>query len=517
MTIGTEAALVSPGGPETVEFLEVEGIHKRFGPVVANIGVNARFQYGHIHALLGENGAGKSTLIKILSGIYEADSGQIRIGGQTHEIHSTADAKRLGIAVVHQHSSLIDRLSVAENIALVSDGLGFLKREVIAQFARTASSLGFAIDPKRSVGSLSMGDRQRVEIIRAMMTQARVLILDEPTATLAPNERVELFALLRKLADTGSAVILVTHRLDEATRYCDAVTILRAGMTVFESQDPRGLTPGDLVLAMVGDVRLDVESRAVVRGPRLLEVSQVRTHCPDSTRFLSVDNLSVASGEIHAVAGVEGNGQSDLAGLLTGAWSPDEGTVTLEGKQIASLNAAVRSEKVAHVPDDESLGFSVKLRVWENLFTEQMLYRRAPSAKTRHAMRGQAAQLVARYNIQPPSVDAVGGQLSGGNRRRVQIAREFSKTAVLVVCNYATKGLDVQSIQQVKNWCRELANSGAAVVYIASDLDEMLEIADSVSVLSRGRLSETRRTSEATSDWLGHLMLATDDGDESSR
>ena len=515
MTIGTEAALVSPGGSETVAFLEVEGIHKSFGPVVANAGVNARFQFGHIHALLGENGAGKSTLIKILSGIYEADSGQIRIRGENHQIRSTADAKRAGIAVVHQHSSLIDRLSVAENIALVSDGLGFLRREVIAQFTRTALSLGFAIDPKRSVDSLSMGDRQRVEIVRAMMTRASVLILDEPTATLAPNERVELFALFEKLAEAGSAVILVTHRLDEATRYCDAVTILRAGTTVFESQNPRGLTPGDLVLAMVGENRLVLDSHPAIPGPSLLEVRNVRTRCPNSKRSLSVDNLTIASGEIHAIAGVEGNGQNDLAGLLTGGWAPDEGEVALEGKRIASLDPAVRSATVAHVPDDESLGFSVKLRVWENLFAEHMLYQRAPSAKTRNVMRDQAAQLVARYNIQPPSVDAVGGQLSGGNRRRVQIAREFSKSAVLVVCNYATKGLDVQSIQQVKNWCRELANGGAAVVYIASDLDEMLEIADTVSVLSRGRLSETRRTADATSDWLGHLMLATEGGGES--
>ena len=220
-----------------MEFLEVEGIHKRFGPVVANIGVNARFRFGHIHALLGENGAGKSTLIKILSGIYEADSGQIRIGGQPHEIRSTADARRLGIAVVHQHSSLIDRLSVAENIALVSDGLGFLKREVIARFARPL--IPGIRDRPEAVGRLAFDGRSPAGGNHSGDDGKRGCSFSTSRPrTLAPNERVELFALLRKLADAGSAVILVTHRLDEATRYCDAVTILRAGVTVFESQDP---------------------------------------------------------------------------------------------------------------------------------------------------------------------------------------------------------------------------------------------------------------------------------------
>ncbi|MCU1570427.1 MAG: ABC-type uncharacterized transport system, ATPase component [Naasia sp.] len=506
----TAPAPSDQGGPELRSSLQVRDVRKHFGPILANDGVNAEFRLGQVHALLGENGAGKSTLIKILSGIYEADGGEILLDGRPVQIRSTADARASGIAVVHQHSALIGRLTVAENIALAHDGLGFPRKAVVSRFTQAAADLGFTIDPRRTVESLSVGDRQRVEIVREMMTAAKVLILDEPTATLAPSERDVLFATLRRLADLGSAVILVTHRLEEAALYCDAVTVLRAGRTVFEHEEPSRLSQADLVRAMVGDVRLVAERHTSPRGEIALSAAGVRSRGPVSGMAIEVAQLTVRSGEILGIAGVEGNGQSDLAEMLSGAVKPDHGSLLLHEREIGALPGHERTSLIAYVPDDESLGFSVNLRVWENLSAEEMLYRRPPTAGNKKAMRARSAELVERFNIRPPSIDAVGGQLSGGNRRRVQIAREFSKTPSLVVCGYATRGLDVQSIQQVKNWCRELANGGAAVVYIASDLEEILDLSDSVAVLARGRLTASRPAVEATTEWIGHAMLSTE-------
>jgi simple sugar transport system ATP-binding protein len=338
------------------------------------------------------------------------------------------------------------------------------------------------------------------------MASARVLVLDEPTAVLADAERAGLFALLRRLARGGTAVVLVTHRLEEATAHCDRVTVLRHGRTVATFDDASAPTERDLVHAMVGELRVLERRPAPPPGPEVLAVHDVRG-APPAGRALDIAELAVASGEVLGVAGVEGNGQSELSALLTGSWRPPTGVVLLHGRPLAQLAPAERLRRIGDIPADERDAVCPELSVWENLAVTCLAWSERPSRRSAARLRTHAAELVERFHVRTPSVEASAGQLSGGNRRRVQLARELSKEPDVLVATYATKGLDVRSIEQVKRWCRDRAAEGGAVVYIASDLDELLDVSDRVAVLARGRITGVLHRDDADAARLGALML----------
>jgi simple sugar transport system ATP-binding protein len=402
----------------------------------------------------------------------------------------------------------VPRLTIAENVTLAEGRLGRLDADTGDRLVATAERLGFTLEPHRRVETLTVGDRQRAEIARALMHEARFVILDEPTSVLAPQERADLFELLAQLAGSGAGVVLVTHRLEEALQETHRVTVLRAGRVAGRAESAGSLSEADLIGMMVGSFpEAPARTRTVDRsGEPALRLESVGGVLPSGRRLDDVD-LDVHPGEILAVAGVEGNGQSELSAAMVGAWVPDVGRVTVGGRALADLGHAERTALVGDIPDDDEEALIRDLSVWENLALRRLAWGDAPTPRRRAQARREAQELVARYDIRTPGIDALVSGLSGGNRRRTLLARELSKEPAVVVATYATKGLDVRSCEQVKGWMRAVADRGGAVVYIGSDLEEILAIADRVAVIVRGSIVGVLDRAEATVDRLGGLML----------
>lgn len=500
----------APGGagrPAASAPLGVRGLVKRFGRVTANDGIDVAFAGGEIHGLLGENGAGKSTLVKILAGIHQPDEGTVEVDGAPTTIASPLAARELGIAVVHQQSMLVPRLTVLENAALVESGLGRLDGSLADRLVGAGTQLGFDIDPHERVERCTPGQRQRIELVRALMHEAKVVLLDEPTAVLAPSEREDLFRVLRRIADGGAGVVLITHRLDEALHDCDRLTVLRGGKVVGRADRPSDLSERELVRMLVGEVSI-YERDPRPAGDVVLEVSGVTGFPPTGGHELRGVELAVRRGEVLGVAGVEGNGQRELAAALVGAYKPETGSVRLEGVEIADIAASKRSQLVADIPDDEAVAVIQTMSVWQNIAMAHLAWRDAPTPWARTKHRKRAAQLVQEFGIRTRDVETPVGWLSGGNRRRVVLARELSKQPQLVVASYATKGLDVRSQEHVKEWMGKLAAAGAAVVYIGSELEEIFAVSDRIAVLARGRITGVLDAAKCDADEVGRLMLA---------
>jgi general nucleoside transport system ATP-binding protein len=443
----------------------------------------------------------------VIAGLYQPDGGAIEVDGQHVEIGSPLQARELGIAVVHQQSTLVPALTVLENTVLVGGGLGRVDPGLGDQLVATAESLGFEVDPRARVEALSVGQRQRVEIARALMHEARIVLLDEPTSVLAPQERAGLFAMLGRITAAGTGVVLVTHRLEEALTQCGRLTALRRGKVVGESDAPAELEERELVRMLVGEVRTYAKEPRPAGEP-VLEVEGL-SGCPlDGGRQLHDVSLTVGAGEVLGIAGVEGNGQRELAAALVGHWRPDEGSVHLLGRSVEAYSASERSRLIADIPDDEQLAVVPELPVWQNLSVGTLAWSRAPTPRNRARQRRRAEELVREFEIKTRDVETPVGLLSGGNRRRVVLARELSREPKLVVASYATKGLDVRSIEQVKEWIGRLAAAGAAVLYIAAELEELLDVSDRVAVMARGRITGELPAATADIDEIGRLMLA---------
>jgi simple sugar transport system ATP-binding protein len=473
--------------------LELRGITKRFGALTANDSINLRVESGEIHAILGENGAGKSTLMNIVYGLLSPDEGTISVDDKVIDIQSPLDALAAGIGMVHQHFMLIPVFTVAENIVLGHEkvkGPGFLDLETARQeIKRVSAEFNFDVDPDALVEDLPVGIQQRVEIIRALIYDAKVLILDEPTAVLTPQETDELLRNMKKLRDQGTAIVFITHKLREVKIAADKITIIRRGAVVGTASP--SASQEELASLMVGrPVSLDVNKAAPKLGQVMLKVENLNIH--DHTGRTLVKNISfeLRAGEVLAVAGVQGNGQSELAEAIVGLQEHIDGRITLDGEEIkvGKVRDALHAG-IAFVPESrEEDGLISSFSIEENLILD--LHDLPPFAKgpviSQSAVVENAAKRVVEFDIRAQSPKDAASSLSGGNKQKVVLARELSRPVKLVVASQPTRGLDVGSIEFVHERMIAERDSGRGVLLFSTELDEVIALADRIAVMYRG-------------------------------
>ncbi len=501
-----------PGGPLK---LELRGITKRFGSLTANDAIDLVVEPGEIHALLGENGAGKSTLMNVLYGLYQPDEGQILVDGEPVSFGGPGDAMAAGIGMVHQHFMLIPVFTVAENVELGHEQtrrLGFLdRRRARRQVAEVSKRYGLEVPPDALVADLPVGVQQRVEIVKALMRDARVLILDEPTAVLTPQETDDLMEVMRTLRDNGTSIVFITHKLREVLAVADRITVIRRGRVVGEATPDS--TAAELASMMVGrPVQLTVEKEPATPGEAMLEVDGLRIL--DDKGKVVVDDVSFAvpAGEIYALAGVQGNGQTELTQAMIGLHEVASGSVRLGGKQIANTSVEdILASGVGYVPEDRLHdGLVGSFTIAENLVLD--LYEQQPFGKRLSldlaAIEENATKRVEEYDVRTQSIHSTAATLSGGNQQKVVLARELSRRLRLLVVAQPTRGLDVGSMEFVHRRIVAERDSGAAVVLVSTELDEVLGLADRIAVMYRGKIIGEVPAGTSAED-IGMLMAGT--------
>jgi general nucleoside transport system ATP-binding protein len=496
--------------------VELRGITKRFPGVLANDAVDFEAVEGEVHALLGENGAGKSTLSNILTGLYRPDEGEIVLGGSPVTFGAPRDALDAGICMVHQHFRLVPPFTVAENVILgfnQGEGKKFMvhPRRIERHVAELGRRYRIAVDPGARVWQLSLGEQQRVEILKALYRQARILILDEPTAVLTPQESASLFETLRVMADEGRTIIFISHKLHEVKAVSDRVTVLRAGKNV-DTVETKDATPRSLAALMVGrEVALaERVERDVEVGAPVLEVRDLWSAGDRGGDALRGVTLTVRAGEIVAIAGVAGNGQRELAETVTGMRPSSRGEVVVDGGRLhaGDARAAIRAG-VAHVPEDRlHTGVAPSLSIASNVVLKS--YRGStvttgPLLRLR-AIREHAAALIKRYDVRGGRPELPARQLSGGNLQKVVLAREFHGEPRVLVVASPTRGLDVAAIETVHAYVREAASRGVGVLLISEDLDEIRALADRILVMYEGGIAGELDGRTASVGELGLLM-----------
>jgi simple sugar transport system ATP-binding protein len=489
--------------------VRLSGIVKRFPGVLACDEAGLEVRAGEVHALLGENGAGKSTLMHVLAGLYQPEAGEVQIGGRTVRLRCPRDAIGHGVGMVHQHFMLVPTLTVAENLALGAARTPFVLRRgaLEADVARLSREAGLPVDPGARVWQLSVGEQQRVEILKVLQRGARVIVLDEPSAVLAPPEVVELFAALRRLVAEGRSVILITHKLGEVAAVADRATILRRGRVVAAGL-PVGDTPAEeLSRHMIGR---SVEPRpprpSSPPGAPVLEVRGLGADGDRGTPALRGVDFDVRGGEIYGVAGVSGNGQRELIEVLAGLRPSSGGRVRLDGVDRTGADAAaLRRAGVAHIPDDRlAVGVAPHLSVAENLALTAG--RALRGWLTRARLNDEAARRSASAGLDVPDLGLAVGTLSGGNLQRVILARELASRPRLILAAQPTRGLDVGATEAVHRLLQEQRAAGAAVLVVSEDLDELLALADRVGVLYEGRLAGEQSAPDLDAAGLGRWM-----------
>jgi simple sugar transport system ATP-binding protein len=496
--------------------VELRDITKRFPGVVANDGVHFEAAEGEVHALLGENGAGKSTLSNILTGLYRPDGGEILLWGKPVSFASPREALEAGIGMVHQHFRLVPPFTVAENVILGDhrgEGKKFMvhPRRIERRVAELGERYRIAVDPRARIWQLSIGEQQRVEILKALYREARILILDEPTAVLTPQEAESLFDTLRVMAEEGRTIIFISHKLHEVKAVSDRVTVLRDGKTI-DTVATADATPRSLASLMVGrEVSLATRvERGNEVGEPVLEVSSLWATGDRGGDALRGIDLTLRAGEIFAIAGVAGNGQRELAETITGMRTPSRGEILLDGRRLRGGDAreAIRAG-IAHVPEDRlHTGVAPSLPISSNVVLKS--YRsgrvtRGPLLRLR-AIHKYAAELIHRYDVRGGGPEVPARQLSGGNLQKVVLAREFDGSPRVLVVASPTRGLDVAAIETVHRYLREAAEGYVGVLLISEDLDEILALADRVAVIYEGAIVGERDGRTATVDELGLLM-----------
>ncbi len=488
--------------------LDVRGLSKRFGAVVANAGIDLTILRGEIHALLGENGAGKSTLVKAIYGVVAPDSGTIEWDGCEVAIPDPNAARRLGIGMVFQHFSQFETLTVAENIAL---GLGGAERPaaLVPRIRETAARYGLAVDPERHVFHLSVGERQRVEILRCLMQAPKLLILDEPTSVLTPQEAESLFAVLRLLAAGGCAILYIGHKLEEIRALCHTATVLRAGR-VAGTCDPRRVTPMELATLMVGSEPVEPRKRVHAPGEVMLSVRDL-TLAPDDPHGMSLREIrfELRAGEILGIAGVAGNGQKELLAALSGERRSAAGAIRLGGAAIGLMGPVARRRAgMAFIPEERlGRGAVSELSLAEN----GMLTRLSAPVVTwglvrPGAARALAKRLIERFAVRAAGAGALAASLSGGNMQKFIVGRELDALPVVLLAAHPTWGVDVGATVAIRQALLDLAAAGAGIVVVSEDLAELFEIADRIAVLSSGRLGEAVAVAQLTLEAVGLRM-----------
>ena len=496
--------------------VEMRNINKYFPLVVANDDVTFLVQKGEIHALVGENGAGKSTLVNILYGLFRPDSGKITVNGKSACFTSPADAIDCGIGMVHQHFMLIPPLTVAENVVLGKEPskMGFVDIKRANKTVRDLSDLyGLKVDPTAKVESLSVGIQQRIEIIKVLYRGAEILILDEPTAVLVPQEVEELFEILRSLKNKGKTIIFITHKLQEVMAISDRVTVMRHGKVV-DTVAKTETSKQDIATMMVGrQVLFRVERKEAQPGEEVLKVEDL--HALDNKRLPALRGISfsVREREILGIAGVEGNGQTELIEVLTGLRKAEKGVVKLDDTVITNFDTRRIKEKgMGHIPEDRHRrGLILNFTIAQN--TVLGIHYRKPYIKRRGMdviniipIKEKAERLIREFDIRPPDQKNLAGNLSGGNQQKVIVAREFDQDPKCLVAAQPTRGIDVGSIEFIHERLLQARDAGKAVLLISADLEEILSISDRIAVIYEGKIVGIMNHDEATEEHLGLMM-----------
>jgi simple sugar transport system ATP-binding protein len=495
--------------------VELRGITKRFPGVLANDQIDFDLRAGEIHALLGENGAGKSTLMNILAGLYRPDEGTIRVRGRLVEFRSPGDAIAAGVGMVHQHFKLVPSQTVTENILLGLKKPRFFMNlpRYEQRVAQMGESFGLRVDPKAKIWQLSVGEQQRVEILKMLYRGTDILIMDEPTAVLAPTEVEELFRILRSMTAQGKSIIFISHKLGESLAIADRITVLRKGRVTAAGLNPQQVCATDLARLMVGrTVLFRIDKELQEPGEVVLTVENVSALNDKGLPALRGVSIQVRSGEILGIAGVAGNGQNELAEVICGLRPCTAGRVVVRGQVVSDRPSRIAIERgVAYVPEDrKEVGSAPNLSITSNLILKN--YRRPPigrgMAVDQRAAHVQAERLKDEYEIIAPTVDTPVRMLSGGNLQRVILAREISAGPGLMVAMQPTRGLDVGAIEGVQRLLLGLRRAGAAVLLISEELDEVIALSDRIAVLYEGRLVGEMRSplSEEDRTSIGLMM-----------
>ena len=502
----------------TAPAVQLHGIDKRFGAVHANRAVDLTVAAGSIHGIVGENGAGKSTLMSILYGFYQADSGSISVHGQPARIADSSQAIALGIGMVHQHFMLVDTLSALDNIMLGAEPhwqLETARAMVRSKLEPLMRGSGLVVDLDALVQDLPVGQRQRLEILKTLYRGARILILDEPTAVLTPDETAALFDTLRGLRAQGATVLLITHKLKEIMALCDAVTVMRAGAVVLDAAIAQTSVDG-LAQAMVGRrVNLGRETNAQPRaaGAELLQARGLSWRDELGVPRLSDVSITLREGEIVGIAGVSGNGQSELLDVLSGMHAPQSGELLIDGQRFTAdawLNPAqARALRIAHVPEDRhQRGLVLPFPAWESAV---LGYQQRPRYSRRGwlrqaVMRADTATMMERYDVRPRNAQLRSSRFSGGNQQKLVLAREALPEPRVLLVGQPTRGVDIGAIEFIHGRLRAMRDAGGAVLLVSSELDEVLALADRVIVMNAGRIAGELPIAQCSEQALGRLM-----------
>ena len=504
---------------ETV--LEAKGITKKFPGVLANDQVNFDLHKGEIHALLGENGAGKSTLMNVLYGLYHPEAGEVLVHGKHMQLDSSRDAINQGIGMVHQHFMLIPVFTVTENIMLGAETdhralsneapLVKLDQKEVAQKVKDLShQYGLDVDPDAIVGNLPVGVQQRVEIVKALYRKANILILDEPTAVLTPQEAEDLFRIMHELTEQGVSIVFITHKLKEVLKVADRITVMRAGRVVGTAK-PKESNEQSLAELMVGrEVILTVKKKDAKPEDVILQVTDLRVKDVRGLEAVKGVSFEVRKGEVLGIAGVQGNGQTELAEALTGLRSIEGGHFFLDGKDLTGKPPRPITESgLAHIPEDRQRhGLVLNYTVADNMMLCDYYQPRFAKGVViqQTAVDSNANKLIKNYDVRTPSPFVSAGKLSGGNQQKVIVARELSRPVKLVIASQPTRGLDVGSIEYIHNEIIAMRDRGVGVLLVSAELDEIMSLSDRIIVMYRGQIVATVNRKDATREQLGLWM-----------
>ncbi|WP_176086896.1 ABC transporter ATP-binding protein [Martelella sp. HB161492] len=503
----------------TEEAVSVNKIVKRFGDFTAIHDASLTVRKGEVHAIIGENGAGKSTLMNIIYGLLKPNDGTLSVSGREVDFNGPSEAIAAGVGMVHQHFKLVPSLTVAENIILGHEpltGRGLIdRRRAIRETREISQRFGLELNPEAVISTLPVGLRQRVEILKALYRQADTLILDEPTAVLTPQETRELFATMRVFAESGRSVIFITHKLREVLAVADRISVMRLGRTT-ATLDNENVTAEQLANLMVGrEVTLKVvKDEARVKDEVALEVDGLSATGQQGEKVIDNLSFSVRRGEIVALAGVQGNGQDEIVECVAGLRRWDSGTVRIFGKKTGHLPDQNRDAGLAYIPADRGgLGLSLESGIWENTTVGHIdEFGKKPFFNTRSAMLS-SLDLIRRFDIRGADPEKKAGSLSGGNQQKVQLARELTRDADLIIAEQPSQGVDIGSIEGIHRTLVDMRDAGRAVFVISADLDEVFALADRILVIYRGQIVADVKTSEISLEQVGHYMGGLGHGD----